>query len=93
MHRSNPVAGQHRIGGLGDHRHIKYHAIALAHAEGFIDIGQLANLCVQLRISDMRTVLRVVAFPDDCGLIAARGEVAINTIRADVQLAIFIPLN
>ena len=38
-----------------------------------------------------RVFFRVVRFPDDCGLISASGEVAVNAVGRDVQRAVFEP--
>ena len=73
MDSTDTIAGQHGIGSFWDHRHIKNNPVALGHAQRLVDIRQFANLCVQLIIGDMRTLIGIVAFPDDRSLIATGG--------------------
>ena len=94
MHGPDARAGQHGIGGLGDHRQIDHDAVAFAHAHGFQDIGHPAGAAVQFLVGDvLRLILGVIGFPDDRGLIAARGQMPVDAIGADVQRAILEPFD
>jgi hypothetical protein len=48
---------------------------------------------MQFTIGDVFALAGVVAFPDDGGLIAALGEVAVEAVGGEVQRAVFIPFN
>ncbi len=48
---------------------------------------------MQFTVGDVLALAGVVAFPDDGGLIAAFGEVAVETVSGEVQGAIFIPFD
>jgi hypothetical protein len=53
MDRADPRAGQHRIGGLGDHRQVEDDAVAFPHAQLLQDVGHAADLGVQLLVGDV----------------------------------------
>jgi hypothetical protein len=72
---------------LRDHLHVQADAVALLHAQALQPVGELADLLVQFLVADLRIFAGRVAFPDDRGLIAARGEVPIEAVVADVRLA------
>ncbi len=91
MHRADAGAGQHGDGGLGDHRHVDGHPVALADAQLLQDVGQLAGLLMELTIGEGLVVLGIVALPDDRRLVAARLEVAVDAVGADVQRAVLEP--
>ena len=42
--RTDTRAGQHGIGGLGDHGHIKHNPVAFGDAKRFVDICQLVHM-------------------------------------------------
>jgi hypothetical protein len=86
-------AGQHRDRRLGDHRQVDRDAVALADAEPLEGVGEAAHVAVQLAVADAAAFLRVVAFPQDRGLFAALGEVPIEAVGRDVELAIAVPAN
>ena len=91
MHRADTGAGEHGIGGFGNHGHVYTDAIAFFHPAAFEHIGQLANLLMQFVIGDFFVDGRVVAFPDNRGLIAATGQMPIDAVDADVECAAFEP--
>src|SRR5688572_13603302 len=91
MDRADARASEHRDGGVGNHRHINRDPIAFLHAERLERIRALTHALIQLTISDALGKFRIVAFPDDGGLVAALGEVTIETVRRDVELAVVIP--
>ncbi|MNE97717.1 hypothetical protein D3C80_1961150 [compost metagenome] len=46
---------------------------------------------VQLLVGDLGRLGRVVTFPDDGGLVAAFGQVAVQTVRRQVKGTVFKP--
>ena len=84
-------AGEHGVGGLGDHRQVDHHAVALLDAEAVQHVGELRDLLVQLAVGDVARDVRVVAFPDDRGLVGAGREVAVDAVGGDVELAVLEP--
>ncbi len=48
---------------------------------------------MQFTVGDVLALAGVVAFPDDGGLIAALGEMAVEAVGGEVQGAIFIPFD
>ena len=91
MHGADARAGQHRDGGLRDHRHVDGDAVALLRALCFQHIGELADFLMQLGIADMPGIRRVVAFPDDGGLVAAAGEMPVKAVGGGVERAVAKP--
>ena len=84
-------AGQHRVGRLGDHRQVDGDAIALLDAQFLERVGHAADFAVQLAVRDLLRLRRIVAFPDDRGLVGAPGEVTVDAVGRDVQHAIVEP--
>ena len=94
MDRADARACQHGVGGFRDHRKIEDHAIPASDAQALEHIGHFAGLCVQLFVGDvLRGFIWVIGFPNDRCLIAARGQVAVNTVGGNVQGAVFKPLD
>ena len=92
VHRADARAGQHRDRQLGDERHVERHAVALADAEPLEDVGELADLAVELEVGQ-RAAIAGLALPDEGRLVAAPGaDMAVEAIGADVQLAADEPL-
>ncbi|MNF52087.1 hypothetical protein D3C84_334270 [compost metagenome] len=56
-------------------------------------VGKLADLLVQFTVSDVATLGRIIAFPDNRDLIAALGEVTVQAVVGNVQGAIGEPLD
>ncbi len=92
--RPDPGAGEHRIGDLGDHRHVDGHPVALADAVRFQHVGELADILVELAIGD-RAVRRgrIVRLPEDGGLVAALVEMPVDAVGRDVEFAVLEPLD
>ena len=65
----------------------------LLDAAGFEHIGEAADVGVQLLVGDLLVVLGIVAFPDDGGLVAALGEMAIDAIVGGVERAVLEPFD
>ncbi len=93
MDRANARAGENGDRGLRNHRHVDGDTVALLDAARFQHVGETADLGVQLFVGEFLVVFRIVAFPQDGGLVAALGEVAIDAIVAGVQRAILEPFD
>jgi hypothetical protein len=85
--RADACAGEHRHGDLGDHRHVDRDPVALLDAACLERIGELADFGVQFAVGDLFVDVGVVTLPDDRDLVAARLEVAVQAVDADVELA------
>ena len=59
----------------------------------FEDIGEAADFVVQFLIGDVAAVFRVVAFPDDRGLVGPLREMTINAIHRNIGGAVAIPFD
>src|ERR1044072_4505880 len=86
-------APEHRVRGLGDRRHVDGDAIALRDVAVAQDVGHPARLIVQLLVGDLLVVLRVVAFPDDRGLVGALRQMAVDAVVGDVGDAVLEPFD
>ena len=85
-------AGQHGDDRLGDHRHIDGDAVALAHPHVLEDVGDPADVEMELLVGDGADIARL-ALEDDRGLVLAVGaEVAVEAVLGDVELAAGEPL-
>ena len=92
VHRANAGAGEHRDGGLRDHRHVDQDAILRFHPARQQDVGELADLAVELGIGDGAGIARL-SLPDDRSLVRARPEgVAVHAVFGDVKLPADKPL-
>src|SRR4029078_8070281 len=74
-------------------RQIDRDAVALLDVAGAQDVGEFANLVVQLTVGDVLRLGRIVALPDDRGLIAALLEMPIDAIRGNVENAVLEPFD
>ena len=72
MDGADARAGQHGVGRFRNHRQIDGDAVAFLDVAVAQDIGEAADLVVQLLIGDVLGIFRIVAFPDDGGLVASR---------------------
>ena len=93
MHRADARAGQHGVGRLGDHRQVDGDAVALLDAVRLQHVGELAHPLVQLAIGDLLVLGRIVAFPDDGDLVAARLQMPVDAVGRDVERAVLVPLD
>ncbi|VTL98130.1 Uncharacterised protein [Pseudomonas aeruginosa] len=91
VHRADAGAGEHGVGGLGNHRHVDADPVALLHPAALQHVGQAADVVVQLAVGDMRGFAGIVAFPDDGDLLAAALQMAVDAVVGDVQLAALEP--
>jgi len=54
-------------------------------------IGELAHLAMQLPVADELLLVGLVALPDDRGLFAAAGQMAVDAVVRDIELPAFEP--
>ena len=92
VHGADARAGQHGDRQLGHQRQVERHAVARLHAERLQDVGELADLAVEIEVGQRAAVARL-AFPDDRGLVAPRAaHVAVDAVDAGVERAADEPL-
>ncbi|CAM5721014.1 hypothetical protein STENM223S_03407 [Streptomyces tendae] len=85
-------AGQHRDGGLRDHRHVDGDPVALAHPELQQSVGRLGHLVLELGVGDGAAVARL-ALEVDRDPVAEPGlHVPVDAVVGDVELAVLEPL-
>jgi hypothetical protein len=93
MDSADPGAGQHGVGRFRDHRQVQGNAVALLDALGMQHIGEYIHLVVQFLVGDDLAFGRVVAFPDDRRLVAARRQMPVDTVRGHVKRTVLKPLD
>src|ERR1700710_1701328 len=93
MHRADPRASEHRVSGFRNHRQIDGDAVALRDVAGAQDVGHLANLVMELTIADVSGFGRVVALPDDRGLVSAGFQMPVDAVVGYVENAILEPFD
>ena len=91
MHRTDARARQHRVCGLGDHRHVDADAIALAHAVREQHVREPTDLVLELTVAHVPIGAGLVTGPQDRGLLATRVEMTIDAVEAGVESATQIP--
>ncbi|CPR70395.1 Uncharacterised protein [Salmonella enterica subsp. enterica serovar Bovismorbificans] len=93
MHRADAGAGQHCHRRFRHHRHINRYHIAFFNAQIQQCIRETADIAMQFAIRDMFTLRRVIAFPDNGGAIAIFLQMAVKTVRRQIQRAVLVPFN
>ncbi len=93
MDSADAGAGEHRIGSFRDHRQVDGDAVALLDAVRLHHVGETADALMQLPVGDLGIDGRIIAFPDDGDLIAARFEMAIDAVGGDVEGAVLVPFD
>ena len=92
VRRPEPRAGEHRDRQLGDHRHVDRDPVAGPDAELLERVGGLLDLAQEVGVGQRPGVARL-ADPVVGDLVAeAVGDVAVEAVVADVQLAAGEPL-
>jgi hypothetical protein len=90
--RAQARAGEHREDGLGDHRHVDHHGVALADAQLGQRVGDLVDLALEVGIGD-RAGVALVALEVDRDAVAVAGlDVAVDAVVGDIELAADEPL-
>lgn len=85
-------AGEHRDDGLGDHRQVDRHPVALADTELQQRIGGLGDLVLELCVGDRATVTRLALEVDGDPLAMARLDMPVDAVVGHVELAVGEPL-
>jgi hypothetical protein len=87
-------AGEHRHREVDHHRQVKGHPVAgLEMGEVSEERGHLVHPSVELLVRDrLRGLVLGLGDPDDGGLVAVLGEVAVDAVEARVELAADEPL-
>ena len=93
MDGTDARAREHSVHRLGDHRQIDRDPVALRDVAVAQDVGELADLVVQLAKADMLGLGGIVALPDDRGLTGARGEMAVDAVVAGIEDTILVPFD
>ncbi len=91
MDRADPRAGEHRRRRFGDHRHVDHHPVAALDAALLQQVGEAAGLFVQLAIGERAAVAGLVGLEDQRGAVAMLGEVPVEAIDRQVELAVGVP--
>jgi hypothetical protein len=87
VRRSDARARQHRDRQLGHHAHVDGDTIAFANAQRLQHVRALGDLAQQLLIGEGSRIARL-AFPQDGGFVLAPGgDVAVQAVVGNVQLA------
>ncbi|SQA98166.1 Uncharacterised protein [Cedecea neteri] len=81
MHGANARAGEHSNGSFRHHWHINRNNIAFLNAQFDQGVGKTADIAMQLAISDVFALGRVIALPDNGGLIAPFFQVPVEAVR------------
>ncbi len=93
MDGADACASEHGIGRLWDHRQVDGDAVTLLDVAIAQDVGELADFVMQLAIADVPGLRRIVAFPDDRGLIGALRQMPVDAVVGGVEDAVLEPLN
>src|SRR6185369_16987750 len=93
MDGADAGAGEHGNRRLGDHRQVNGDASAFLDAARFQHIGEAANFGVQLLVGELFVVLRIVALPQDGGLVTTLRKMAVDAVVTDVQRSILEPFD
>src|SRR5690606_16177436 len=75
------------------HRHVDGYPVTLLRAHGLENVGETANLLVELAVGYVLVVGGIVAFPDDGSLVGAPGQMAVDTVGAGVEGAVLEPFD
>ena len=85
-------ARQHRHGRLGDHRQVDVDPVTGLHAEALEHVGEALHLGEQLGVGDRPGVARLALEVDGDLVATAGGDVAVEAVVGDVELAADEPL-
>ena len=85
MDGADAGAGQHGHGRRRDHRQIQGDPVALHHAEAFEHIGHAADFGVEFPIGQAAGQGRLVALPEDGGVVATGLEMPVEAVVRDIQ--------
>ena len=91
MDGADPRAGEHRRRRFGDHRHVDHHPVAAPDAALLEQVREAAGLFVELAVGPAVAVAGLVRLEDERGAVAVLGEMAVEAIDRQVELAVRIP--
>jgi hypothetical protein len=87
MDRADPDAGQHREHGLGDHRQVDQHPVAASHAQPLQARREAVHFLMQLPERVRLFDVDLGGHIDQRGLLAARGQVPVDRVVAQIGRA------
>ncbi len=85
-------AGQHRDGGLGDHRHVDGDPVALLDTQLQQGVGGLGDLVLELGVGQGAAVAGLALEVDRDPVAVAGLHMAVHAVVGDVELAVLEPL-
>src|SRR5438270_8769235 len=91
MDGANASAREHRDRRLRDHREVDRDPIALAYTPRLQRIRKPAHRLVQLAVGDPAILARVVALPEDRGLLGTPWQMAIDAVVRRVEGPVLVP--
>ena len=91
MDRADPRAGEHRRRRFGDHRHVDHHPVAALDAALLQQVGEAAGLFVELAIGELWPCAGLVRLEDQRGAVAMFGEMPVEAIDRQIELAVRVP--
>jgi hypothetical protein len=89
--RAEAGHSQHGDDGLGDHRHVDRHAVALADAEAGEHVRRPLHLAGELGVGDAAAVARLALPVDRHAVADASRDVAVEAVLGHVEAAIAEP--
>ena len=92
VRRSDAGTGQHRDSQFGDHGHVERNSIARRDAQLLEDVRKLADLAVQVLISQDATVARLALPNDGRFVFSPRRQVPVEAVVRGVDLSADEPL-
>src|SRR5438270_246341 len=91
MDRADAGASEHRDRRLGDHREIDRYPIALLDATCLQGVGEPAHRLVQLAVGDSPVFARIVALPQDRGLLGMLRQMSIDAVVRGIERPVLVP--
>ena len=91
--RADPGAGQDADRQLGNHRQVEGYPVAFLDAVFLQNIGEFADLFMELLVGEFFRFIRVVSFPDEGYLVSSFFQVPVETVVGYVQFAAVEPFD
>src|SRR5690625_375043 len=91
MDGADTCARQHGVSGLENHRQIKTDSIAVFNPAFAQQLAQSAYYQLQLPVGNQLILRRVVSFTDDGYLVRTLGQMTVDAVDTDIQLAALEP--
>ena len=93
MNGTDSGTGQHGHGQLGDHGHVNGNDISFLDSRPNQGIGNLTNFAEDFVVGEFANVGGFISFPNQGHLVAFGGNVSVESVVADVELASGKPTN